>query len=541
MAEATPFVTSLWCFVALPLSVAFAATVAVRLRLPPFQLRRALRGITPADADAPGALGPASALLIASTASFGAAGVVGAADAIAMGGIGVLPWLWLLTLAMGPIRFVATFLARTRSVGRRSGPTGSLARRLRAEGGPWTTLANVLSGVLLLSALAVVCLTHGRALADAVHTFDPSLESWIGGSLVAAALIVGVLGPAKGGAGVALVVVAALFALIGLGLWAGLSQPGRWADVLFQSVPQMIGGAPSIGTWSGTSARETFEAASLGFFPPLATATLVDANVHGLARASTSRGQATVATIGPLIALALGTTVGVACASTGAYWKLDRATVPLDSVTFYRGGFQTASQRVEESRHYHGYVRIGEGRTTDPDVRIASPRAVIDRPRVTHNGHPADLALQIERGRIRRLLVKHDTLLRQTPVEEAARMGVGGAMPPAGAQLIRRAIHRGSGSRVAGAGALIAILVLAIAGAIAWSWGTVATLPPRFRRTRVVTAMLPAAGLTAALLLARWPLRVDPLDVGFLGPEIVSVLLALITVGVLAGRARDAR
>src|SRR5687768_18351864 len=104
----------LWIWVAAPLALLASLALFVRLRaLPITALARAIRGLREHDPEARGTMAPASAAALSMVATYGAAGAVGAATAVSLGGAGAIAWVWIFSLALAPLRMAETILART--------------------------------------------------------------------------------------------------------------------------------------------------------------------------------------------------------------------------------------------------------------------------------------------------------------------------------------------------------------------------------------------------------------------------------------------
>src|SRR5690606_26082413 len=130
---------------------------------------------------------------LASVASYGAAGAVGAATAVSLGGAGAVAWVWLFTILLAPLRMGEALLARTAPPGKAGKPTGSLAGRLLAEKGFLSGLGWALLGLVPLAGFAFYGGTHGEAVVDAADELLPGSALALGLTVAGAALVLALL------------------------------------------------------------------------------------------------------------------------------------------------------------------------------------------------------------------------------------------------------------------------------------------------------------------------------------------------------------
>ncbi len=317
-------------------------------------------------------------------------------------------------------------------------------------------------------------------------------------------------------------------------LAVGLSDPSAFFGSAGAGISQMLGGAPTATPWSGATAEEVAEAAARHLLVPLVAAIAVEAALHGLARSKT-RAQATLGTWPPLVFALLGTVLAVSAVSSGAYFKRVDAELAAEDVLFFRGPFETASQRRELNRRYDGYLRIQSGAMSDPTVAVAGPRTTVREPRFLLDGAPADIALQTQDGVVTRFLVRDQTAaLSDVPLARLEDLRVQGRTTPRGTQLLLEAFAFAWGP---GATAPLLVSLLLLLGASLASWGFACAASWPFgrpsRAVRVALSLLPSAGLTLGSAAGSQLVETASLTAALGAGLLAAALVAL--------RAREAR
>jgi len=499
---------SAWIYLAGPALAIAAVVLTVRMRgVQVRQIAAGARALRAGDPAAAGSATPTASTLLASAGSLGAAAAVGAATAVSLGGVGVIAWVWLFGLMIAPLRYVEVLLARTDSPGRTdAAESGSLARRLVREGGAWRPLGYALIVLVALTAFGFVGGVHGAAVQDAARQLLPDSGPALVGGVAIMAAILAVAGARHGAQVAGWLAAAALAVLFALAAWVCLSDPARAIGALARAAGETIDGAPPVTPFAGAFAGEVAMAAVLYLLPPLAAGSGIDGAIHAAARAKTTKGQAAAAMLGPLAYAVVTTALCVSFAATGAYYRRVEDSRPLAETKVYRVAFESASQRIEVERLYSGYMRVVDGEARDVGPIVATERGMVRAPRFEDGGEPADVALLFERGRLVRLLRNRNGVLREEPLESADRVDVVGTMLPRGGALLSRAAARGAGGTFGSRLLLGALLILAAAGAAAWSFSIAASLGPRAAPwARVAVGLLPSAGLgLAATSAAPW-------------------------------------
>lgn len=486
-------------------SVLLVATIVLTgiLRVPQVSLLRdGFRGALAHDLRAEGTMPPGTAVLLGAAMTHGSAAAVSAATAVSLGGAGALAWLWLFSVAIAPLRYAETWLARTSPPGR-AGITrgGSLADRLRHDSSPIVRALGIALMVLVpLAGFAHIGGTHGQAAMDAAERLLPGSAQSIGivVSVVAALLVFPALAKPAPGASTMLgwLILASVLALFGVALVSVFFDPSRGLRAVFVAFEDAFSGAPSVGSFSGALAAEIAGVAMLHLLPPLVSATGVDGALHASARAPLARGQAAAAMFGPLIHGVLVTALGLSFIATGAFHRRVEDVRRLDEVTFWESGFETVSQRREADRAFTGTLRIVDGEALARPLELGTERGMITAPRFLHvDGSPGDFAVRVEQGRVMVYLVpSEDGTLSQVSLARLSEIRVEGRMLPRGGTLLAASMTR-AGGEAASRIALTALLFLAAMGAAGWGVAISRTLP---KAVGQLAAFAPALGLLLA-------------------------------------------
>lgn len=493
-----PVVETVWLWVAAPLAAAAAVALTVRLKLPQLlQLPAAFRALHGHDDAADGSLHPATSVALSTVAAYGAAAAVGTATAISLGGAGAIAWVWVFSLLLAPLRMAEAVLSRTAPPGRAGERTGTLTGRLLHDPAAGVRAVGWLLLVLVpIVAFAFVGGTHGEAVLDAAEELLPGSALTLGMLVAGVGAAAAVAPQRRVGSVLGWIAVVSLTAMFGAGLVAMFSDVGRGFGALGRAVMDAIYDAPRSGAWSGALAGEIAMAAMLHVLPPMAAPGGVEGALHGEAQAATTKQQAVAALLAPFVYALLTTVVGVSLIATNAFTRPIEDTRPIEELTFYETGFETTSQRLEESRLYTGFIRAIDGDTGVVEIDVATPRGMIRTPFFEDGGEPANVALHVVDGRVDALQKPGELgALQSRPLAELANLEVRGRMLPDGGKLLATSMTRGGGAIVSRV-ALAALLLLAILGVAAWGLGVAKTLSAKLpASTARWAALLPAAGL----------------------------------------------
>lgn len=496
----------LWLYAAAPLFVLAGLVLTVRLGFP--QIRKLVAGFkaTKESDEGAGDFSGLAAVVLDSVASLGALGVVGAATAVSLGGVGALAWLWLFSFLGAPLRMAETVLARTGPIGQAAGASLSLPNRLLKE----DSVAARAMGFVLLALAVLVGLffagsTHGVAVVEAATGLVPAGAKTIVLVVAVVGAVLALIGPARGAK-----LAAALggLALVLLIVACGLSiatNPGRGFGIFGRAILDMVQGAPQIDSFSGALAGEVATAALAYMLPALSSGAGVLSSLHARAATST-RGQAAAALLSGFGYVVVITIVGMAFAATGAFFKRIDDSRDLNGVHMYRGdGFETASQRLEDDRLWTGPVRIRNGEMRETDLSVATDRGLVSETRFTYYDKPADLMVRYEDGKpvqLERRMKGSDpriSALNEIPLAQTERVNVTGKMLPRGGSLVATTMANGVSGKGGAHVALAALLVLAALGAAAWGWALGSVVGSRFGSpVGTIASLLPAVGLVLA-------------------------------------------
>jgi Na+/alanine symporter len=514
--------------------VAIAALAAMRFG-PLYRFRDALRGALEKAPDAHGAWSPLLAVTLAATVSTGAAAVVGLATAIGVGGTGAIAWTVLFALLAAPLRGAEVFLARTSAVSAPQGAhTGSLAGRERGH---------VLVRRLLVASAAVAVLGFASVTANAL----------LGLSMPAASVTPSVSIPlAVAAAGLGLALIPAPWSLRLLGATSAIAwtvvfaiaiacathDPSLAAGALPRAISDAFRGAPDVGAFTGALASEATYAALRYTLLPLVLPVGTSSALEGHARSGLTARLSLTAGLAPLASALTLSIIGIACVATGAFHTPREAAVSFSSVTIRSTAFETAVGRGDASTMFSGSVRIRNGQVVymhEPPV-FASDRALIDEPRFEYWGAPADLLLQVERGRVVSAMRYQGGALDNMALDGLGGLVVVGRTAPRESAILRAAIETGAGPAawtafVAALGALSAAGV----GALGLGLGKVVGDAAGKASAPIVFAAraLPSCLVVAAILIRGQPFSEAAIALGCAG--------AIVSLGVIGLRLREIR
>jgi len=511
-----------WLYAAGPLLLIAALLLTARLKAPQWRrLPDAFRAIREPGEGTEGAA-PGLAAALAAVATFGAAGVVGAATAVSLGGPGTLPYLWLFGILLAPIYYAQTLFAKTDAPGKGDATaSGSVSRRLLRMGGAW----RLLGGTVLLAVLAVACLwggaVHGAALMETTQELLPGSTPVLVGAAAGLGTLLA-LSEEKTAGLAGWLSVAGLTVLLVAALWGIAADPGLAFGALADSFVGALEGSPRAGDFTGALAGEVAFGATLFLLPPAASGVGVAGSLESLSRGRV-RIQAALSLLTPLIFAVFATLLVMASVGTGAFGeKVDGERSLLDA-RFYTVPAETANERLDEARLYDGYVRIRDGEPRNPHLLVGSERGMISEPRYEYNGRTADIALQVREGAAFRLMRNSgpDTL-SDIDSTHLWRASVRGEMVPTGGTLAV-ATARSAGGDMAARILLAALLALAAVAFAGFGLGAGRALPTSVpAAAKMGVALLPGVGVALVLTEA---LPGTPL----LGQVVLAVLVALVS------------
>jgi AGCS family alanine or glycine:cation symporter len=497
----TPILEMVWIWIAAPLTAVAAVVLTVRLKLPQILgLPAAFRGLRQHDEGAEGTGRPATAVAMATVATYGAAAAVGAATAVSLGGAGAIAWVWLFSFLLMPLRMGEALLARTAPPGRAGDVSGTLAGRLLDDDvGGLRAIGYALLVLVPLTGFAFYGGTHGEAVIEAAEELLPGSALPLGVGVAVVGGLVALAPMKRAGSAIGWVAAVSLIALFGAALVALFSSPGRGFSGIGRAFLDAMYDAPSVGSFSGALAGEIALAGLLHLLPPLVGVAGVDGAWQAQAQAETTKAQASAALLGPLFYGILTTVIGLSLIATNAFSQPIEDTRPLGELTFYGVDFDTVSQRQEPERLFTGFIRVEDGTTGVIETHVGSERGMVRSPVFEDAGAPGNFALHVTDGHIDSLQ-KPGMLgaLELRPPSEIDRIIVRGDMLPSGGRLLAASMTRGGGA-VTSRVALAALLLLAALGAAAWGLGVQKTLAARLpRKIARAAAILPAIGLGVA-------------------------------------------
>ena len=402
--------------VAVLLALLAGLRVALRWRGVQFHWRRALADLR----RRPGRLGRQLALTV------GPGTVLGLSAAIALGGVGAVGWLWLLSAVTTALR-VADHAAP-----QRSGPP------------PWSAAGHPARGGVVVW-LVVVVLWAGLHVVPSAQAFEALLPaSWpwaLGAALLGAGLLL--FGPQRAAPYLGAVALLGLLGLlVGLGL-AVAAEPAVLASVPGRVLGEMLDGSAPAPPFVGATAGEVLRLAWLRIGPPLLASTGLLGSAERAAEGSAAAGPTASALELPVLWL-LGFLFAAAVVATGALFEPVDTTRPLAGLLVYRGGFETPSQRLEPERRHRGYMRVRDGKMVDVPLRVGDWQGTFQSARFEVDGAPADFALHLdERGRpIRLLLPGEQGALQEAPLSRLQGIVVRGRHLPDGPGLLAEVAAR---------------------------------------------------------------------------------------------------
>lgn len=514
-----------WLYLAAPLALVAFLVLSVRLRAPQWRLLK--HGAKTLRARPKKGLAPGLTTVLTTVGTLGAAGAVGAGTAVAMGGPGVLPWLWLICIVVAPLHFAEVWLARTAAPGQTDKKaTGSLTRRLSQMGDRWRVPTLVSIVLVLGTGFAFAGGAHGHALAETAEVLLPgsTIALVCGAALVGAAFVVF---EDRTQSIAAWLGFAGIFALVVAAVWAMASDFGEAFGTLSIAMADAFEGAPRRDEFTGAFVGEIAFAAVLWVLPPIGATSGVVGAMHSISGGKT-RGQASTALFVPFAYAIVGTLLVMAFVGTGAFGARYADRCDLMETRIYRLSASSASERQEDERLYDGMVRIVEGEPRNPALSVGTARGMVSHAKFELDGEPADLALRVEDG------VPFEVLqpgrlgaLDRQDFAVAQRIEVVGEMLPRGGGLVMRAMGTGESDLAARFG-LAGLLALAAVGFGIWGWALGRVLSPSASRPlRIGVGLLPSLGAVLAVLVGGgW--------IAAIGTVIAALSLAFVAVVLLA-------
>lgn len=537
--ELTRDLEILWLWIAAPVALVAALVVMARLRAPQLtKLVEAFRALRAHDPEAAGAMRPATSAALSTVASYGAAGAVGAATAVSLGGAGAVAWVWLFAFLLAPLRMAEAALSRTAPPGRAGKATGSLAARLLTDPSrPIQSLGWALIVLVPLAGFAFFGGVHGEAVTGAAEHLLPGSALALGLAVAGLGAVLALVPLSRSATILGWMAIVALIAFFGVALTAFISEPGPAIGAFGRALVDATEGATSVGAFSGATAGEIAFAAMLHVLPPVASTGGVEGALHAEAQAQATKRHASAAMLAPLGFAILTTLLGFAFVSTGAFRRPVESERPLRDVVAYRVDFDTVSQRLEKDRRFSGFYRVEDGNTGVVETHLGTERGMIRAPQFRDRGEPGELMLRYREGRLAELQRRSDDELqtfRRQPLSAVDDITVRGRMLPTGAGLLAQGFEQGGGPVLARIG-LVALLLLAALGAAAFGIGVARTLrakiPAKHARW---TAVIPALGMAVAAL------GIVP-RFGVFGAAIAALLTIVSSLALLARSGEAAR
>ncbi|MEM9067021.1 MAG: hypothetical protein AAGE52_00905 [Myxococcota bacterium] len=522
-----------WLFAACVLGLV-ALLLTIRLKAPQWRLLG--RGFRALRAPAKEGSAPGIVTTLAAVSNVGAAGVVGAATAVSLGGAGVLPYLWIFGIALAPLAYAETWLARTDAPGQSEvEKSGSLPRRLARMGERWRLPAFVLTALIVTTGFGFAAV-HGEALADVTAALLPgSTLALVGGTAAVGAIIVLAGERARSLAG--WLGAAGLLVVIAAAIWAIASDFGGSVAVLGQAFGSAFEGAPRFEEFTGAFAGEIAFAAVAYLLPPLGSTLGSAGGVHSLSGGRT-RDQAALSVVAPLIYAVVATLLVMAFVGTGVFGQRFEDRRGIAETRIQSLSAASREQRVEEERSYDGLVRIMEGATRNPGLSVATARGMVSSPLFEENGEPADIALRVDHGRVFEVLKPgRFGALSPQDASEIRNIEVVGEMLPTGGSLVTHTLTEGA-SELAARFALAGLLALAAVAFAVWGFALSRSVPGEIKPPlQIALGILPAAGAALAVALSLpWIALVGSIAAGI--TAIVSALLLLLLSKEVAERHR---
>jgi AGCS family alanine or glycine:cation symporter len=172
----------------------------VGLRFYPLtHLGAAFAGLFKRDKDGVGEISPFAALSTALSGQVGTGNLAGVATAITLGGPGALFWMWVtalfgMALAFAEGSLAVRFRDKTPDGHYRGGPMTYIRRGL---GKNWGWLASFFAVGALISSIATGNVIQANSIADSVTGLFPVVPDWAAGLVVAALVVVVIVGGIK--------------------------------------------------------------------------------------------------------------------------------------------------------------------------------------------------------------------------------------------------------------------------------------------------------------------------------------------------------
>lgn len=392
------------------------------------------------------------------TALFGAAGAVQVADAVAVGGPGVLPWLWLCALLAAPLFYADAVLSRVAPPGTADGDApGSLGEYVRRASGSRAP-KHAFTFLCTVAALGAPCLVVAALINATVGA--PHLDSlpvpavWLVALVVLLAVALTAVAdriPFGAAGAIGAPVITALFA--GAVVHHVYNVPG----VLLHSFTEMFSkGGP-----------DAVPIVALSHVLPLFVVWVgISAAVRRRAPGNVAR-DAALSAVAPLVAGLLLTIVAVGVAvGTNADQPIQTRIVLLDVLArrTVDGGEDTTT------KPYTGYERFIDGKMRSPGLRLATERGLIVDPVVrgvgtdgVQPGQPADVAVQFRDGKPFRILEAHAGALSEVSPGAMHDLWVSGGVLPRRSQLLFAEAGDGPAAAWVVLGALLLAGIVAMA------------------------------------------------------------------------------
>lgn len=490
----------LWMYAAGPLLLVAAIVLTIRLKGPQFRKLGAAFKALRSRGDGEGMTSPGLTTALASAGQIGAAAAVGAATGIALGGPGVIPYLWVFCFVMAPLRYAETLFTGTDAPGGGdASESGSLSRRLLRLGGRWRIAGMLLALCALVATFAYGGVIQSLALADAAEPLLPGSAT----ILVLGAAGVGGLLAALGKRTLSIagwLGVVGLVVLLVACLWAIGSAPGAAFASLGTAFSAAFDGSPRFEAFGGALVGEVTFAALLYVLPATAAPTGVDGALQSTSTGGV-RAQAALSLLGPLGVAVLGTLLCMAMVGSGAYGSSVETRLPLPESIVLKVPAASSSERFEEDRWFTGYMRIRAGQARNPAITYNTTRGSIEDSVLLYNGRAADIALHVQDGRAFRLLRNTtESTLAEIGPSNLWRVEVQGQMPPRGGALLM-AMAQSSGGDLAARVLLAALLALGAAAFALFGLGASRALPKSIPKPlQALLCFVPLAGAAVALV-----------------------------------------
>ncbi|MFT5357346.1 MAG: AGCS family alanine or glycine:cation symporter [Polyangiales bacterium] len=490
----------LWMYAAGPLLLVAAVVLTVRLKAPQFRKLGAGFRALKSRGEGDGMTSPGLTAALASAGQIGAAAAVGAGTGIALGGPGVIPYLWIFCLVMAPLRYAETLFAGTDAPGGGdASESGSMPRRLLRLGGRWRIAGMLLALCTLVATFAYGGVMQSIALADATEPLLPGSAT----VLVLGAAGVGGLLAALGKRTLSIagwLGVLGLTVLLVACIWAIGSAPGAAFAALGSAFGAAFDGSPRYEAFGGALAGEVTFAALLHILPATAAPTGIDGALQSTSTGGV-RAQAAASLLGPVGVAVLGTLLCMAMVGTGAYGTSVETRLPIPEAMVLKVPASSSAERFEEDRWFSGYMRIRAGQARNPAITYNTTRGSIEDSVLLYNGRAADIALHVEDGRAFRILRNTtESTLSEVGPSNLWRVEVQGQMPPRGGALLIATADT-SGGDLAARILLVALLALGAAAFALFGLGASRSLPKSVPAPlRALLCFVPLAGATVALV-----------------------------------------